>query len=199
MPARPDPFVTLGVSRNATDAEIRSAYRRLVQLHHPDHNGGSTESARRFEEVQEAYAEVRKQRQSGARSKPGSGASGSTRRQRPRTASTSPPASSDDPNLGSRLAAMEAELRAARDEAVRKARAAAARAQGQSERASDEELGYISTDDSFSKILHDAASGLSDRFDEVQKEARDSPVTKRFADLIDELGSKLTGEPPDRK
>jgi curved DNA-binding protein CbpA len=194
MPARPDPFVTLGVSRDATDAEIRSAYRRLVQLHHPDHNGGSTESARRFEEVQEAYAEVRKRRQSGARSRPSSGASGSTRRQRPRTASTP----SEDPNLGSRLAAMEAELRAARDEAVRKARAAAARTQGQSERASDEELGYISTDDSFSKILHDAASGLSDRFDEVQKEARDSPVTKRFADLIDELGSKLTGEPPDR-
>ena len=109
---------------------------------------------------------------------------------------------------------MEAELRAARDDAVRRARdeakrrarAAAARAQSQSqsqsqseserERPSDEELGYISTDDSFSKILRDAASGLSERLDEVQQEARDSPVTKRFADLIDELGSKLTGEPP---
>jgi molecular chaperone DnaJ len=70
MPARPDPFATLGVGRNASDAEIRSAYRRLVQLHHPDHNGGSAESARRFEEVQEAYATVRKLRQ------PGSGRAG---------------------------------------------------------------------------------------------------------------------------
>jgi uncharacterized membrane-anchored protein YjiN (DUF445 family) len=105
---------------------------------------------------------------------------------------------------------MEAELRAARDDAVRKARdeakrrarAAAARAQSsksETERPSDEELGYISTDDSFSKILRDAASGLSDRLDEVQQEARDSAVTKRFADLIDELGSKLTGDPPDEK
>ena len=178
MPARPDPYVTLGVSRTADDAEVRAAYRRLVQLHHPDHNGGSAESARRFEEVQEAYAEVRRRRKSG------------------------PPAG-DDSNIGSRLAAMEAELRAARDEAVRRARQAAAqaaaRAQGERERPSDEELGYFSSDDSFSKILSDAASGISDRVTEAQKEVRGSPVTKRFADLIDELGSKLTGEPPDKR
>jgi curved DNA-binding protein CbpA len=41
----PDPYVTLGVARDAGDAELRAAYRRLVQLHHPDHNGGSVESA----------------------------------------------------------------------------------------------------------------------------------------------------------
>jgi hypothetical protein len=97
---------------------------------------------------------------------------------------------------------MEAELRSARDEAVRRAREAAAqaaaRAQGDRDRPSDEELGYISTDDSFSKILSDAASGISERLTEAQQDARDSPVTKRFADLIDELGSKLTGEPPDQ-
>jgi curved DNA-binding protein CbpA len=207
MAGRPDPFATLGVDRNATDAEIRSAYRRLVQLHHPDHNGGSAESARRFEEVQEAYATVRKLRQP-ASGRAGAGGGASRRPRRPEPASTS---SAGDPDLGSRLAAMEAELRAARDDAVRRARdeakrrarAAAARAQSQSEsereRPSDEELGYISTDDSFSKILRDAASGLSERLDEVQQGARDSPVTKRFADLIDELGSKLTGEPPDHK
>lgn len=33
-----DPFSILGVSANATDEEIRSAYRRLVKLHHPDSN-----------------------------------------------------------------------------------------------------------------------------------------------------------------
>ena len=197
-----DPFQTLGVSHAASDAELRAAYRRLVQLHHPDHNGGSAESARRFEEVQEAYAQARQlRRSSGGRA--GSSARGS---RRPAAGSTSRSTSSsspreDDSDIGSRLAAMEAELRAARDEAMRqarRARQAATRAQGQREGASDEELGYVSTDDSFSKILSDAASGLSDRLTEVQKEARDSPVTKRFADLIDELGSKLTGEPPDR-
>jgi curved DNA-binding protein CbpA len=200
-----DPFQTLGVSRTASDAELRAAYRRLVQLHHPDHNGGSAESARRFEEVQEAYAQAR-------RLQPRGGAAGSSRRPGGRTASGSAPGSAsrstsgsspreEHSDIGSRLAAMEAELRAARDEAVRqarRARQAAARAQDQRERASDEELGYVSTDDSFTKILSDAASGIGERITEVQQEARDSPVTKRFADLIDELGSKLTGEPPDR-
>jgi curved DNA-binding protein CbpA len=195
----PDPYVTLGVARSADDAELRAAYRRLVQLHHPDHNGGSAESARRFEEVQEAYAEVRRQRRSGG------GAARSARRAEARrtssSASASPPPSGDS-DIGSRLAAMEAELRSARDEAVRRAREAAAqaaaRAQGDRDRPSDEELGYVSTDDSFSKILSDAASGISERLTEAQQEARDSPVTKRFADLIDELGSKLTGEPPEK-
>jgi DnaJ-class molecular chaperone len=200
-----DPFQTLGVSRTASDAELRAAYRRLVQLHHPDHNGGSAESARRFEEVQEAYAQARRLRQArggaaGSSAPPRAGrraTSSSTSRSR---SGSSP--REDDSDIGSRLAAMEAELRAARDEAVRqarRARQAAARAQGErQQRASDEELGYISTDDSFSKILSDAASGIGERLNDVQKEARDSPVTKRFADLLDELGSKLTGEPPDR-
>jgi curved DNA-binding protein CbpA len=189
----PDPYVTLGVARDAGDAELRAAYRRLVQLHHPDHNGGSAESAQRFEEVQEAYAEVRRQRSSG---------SGAPRARRTSSSASASSPPSGDSDIGSRLAAMEAELRSARDEAVRRAREAAAqaaaRAQGDRDRPSDEELGYISTDDSFSKILSDAASGISERLTEAQQDARDSPVTKRFADLIDELGSKLTGEPPDK-
>jgi curved DNA-binding protein CbpA len=202
MPARPDPYVTLGVSRTASDAELRAAYRRLVQLHHPDHNRGSAESARRFEEVQEAYAEVRRLRQSG---RAAAGASTRAGNRRGSTAGSMPRSgtASDDTDIGSRLAAMEAELRAARDEAVRRARRAAAqaaaRAQSQGDRPSDEELGYISTDDSFSKILSDAASGISERVTAAQKEVRDAPVTKRFADLIDELGAKLTGDPPDKR
>jgi DnaJ-class molecular chaperone len=200
MPARPDPYVTLGVSRTADDAELRAAYRRLVQLHHPDHNGGSAEAARRFEEVQEAYAEVRRLRRSGGAA---AGASARAGNRRGSTSGSSSRPPSDDSDIGSRLAAMEAELRAARDEAVRRARRAAAqaaaRAQSQGERPSDEELGYIATDDSFSKILSDAASGISERVNAAQKEVRDAPVTKRFADLIDELGSKLTGDPPDKR
>jgi len=54
-----DPYAILGISASATDAEVRAAYRRLVQRHHPDHNGGSREAARRFEEVQEAYEVLR--------------------------------------------------------------------------------------------------------------------------------------------
>jgi len=36
-----DPYQTLGVDAGASDAELHAAYRRMVQLHHPDHNGGS--------------------------------------------------------------------------------------------------------------------------------------------------------------
>src|SRR5437588_1380473 len=59
MPAsQADPYKTLGVDPGASDAELRAAYRRLVQLHHPDHNQGSSAAARRFEEVQDAYAQI---------------------------------------------------------------------------------------------------------------------------------------------
>jgi curved DNA-binding protein CbpA len=209
MPSGPDPYQALGVSRSATDAELRSAYRRLVQLHHPDHNRGSVESARRFEEVQEAYAEIRKLRQTPASAGRGRARRGATTRE-----SSS---ASSNPGVDSRLADIEQELKAAREareRAVREARKArdrvlrdtreareqvlrdARKAAGarSGERPSDEELGYISTDDSFSKILADAAAELSERLSEV----RETPVARRVSDLIDELGSKLTGEPPDQ-
>src|SRR3954452_11966424 len=54
-----DPYRVLGVSPGASSEELHDAYRRLVKLHHPDRNGGSEESARRFAEIQEAYEEVR--------------------------------------------------------------------------------------------------------------------------------------------
>jgi hypothetical protein len=53
---------------------------------------------------------------------------------------------------------------------------------------SDEELGYIHTDDSFGKILADARHELSERF----SEARRHPIGKTVSELIDELASKLT-------
>lgn len=43
----------LAVSKNATEAEIRTAYRRLAQDHHPDHSGDA--DAIKFRKVQEAY------------------------------------------------------------------------------------------------------------------------------------------------
>ena len=187
MAPSPDPYQTLGVAPSASDAELRAAYRRLVQLHHPDHNGGSPESERRFEEVQEAYAAARRLRAGGG----SSGASGGS-------AGGGGPTAGVDPDLEARLAAMEQELRTARDARERAAREARRTSdetirdvrEMAGKRASDEELGYVSTDDSFSKILDDAADELSERV----SDARDSPAGNRVSDLINELAAKLTGE-----
>jgi len=101
------------------------------------------------------------------------------------------------------MADLERELRdaerpreAAR-EAARKAdqQPAGASSPSRPNRPSDEELGYVKTEDSFAKILADATSELSDRVAEAQREHH---VPKRLSDLIDELSSKLTGEPPER-
>jgi curved DNA-binding protein CbpA len=176
------------------------AYRRLVQLHHPDHNGGSAESARRFEEVQEAYAEVRRRRQPGS-----SGAAAAREARAGASAGRASTSAADDSDLDARLAAMERDLKTAREagkRAVREARRAGEQtlrdvremAGGGKDRPSDEELGYFSTDDSFTKILDDAAAGFSERL----TEARKSQAAHRVSNLIDELAAKLTGEPPER-
>jgi curved DNA-binding protein CbpA len=186
-----DPYKTLGVTRGATDAEVRSAYRRLVQLHHPDHNNGSEEAERRFEAVQEAYAQVRELRAGGTRARP-------TRTPPPRTPPRrTPPPSASDPAVDSRLADLERELREAQQarrraeqDAREAAREAAAQAANRPGRASDEELGYVTTSDSFSKILSDARQAFSDGL----SAARQSAEAKRAADLIEELGAVLRGE-----
>jgi curved DNA-binding protein CbpA len=200
MAPSPDPYRTLGLSPSATDAELRAAYRRLVQLHHPDHNGGSPESARRFEAVQEAYAEARRRRGAGGSAGAGSARAGSSRSGSAGAAGGSTGA---DPDLDARLAAMEQELkgvREARDRAAQEARRATEQTirdvrEMAGERPSDEDLGYFSTNDSFSKIVDDAAAELGERF----TEARDSPAGHRVSDLIDELTSKLTGEHRDKQ
>ena len=202
-----DPYQTLGVSPGASDEEVRSAYRRLAQRHHPDHNGGSAEAERRFEEIQDAYARVKELRTAPPRTAPpraGQPRAGQPRAgPPPRTASPGvgqpPPGPAVDPDLDARLADMERQLRdarAARERARQAARRAAAESDGV-RRPSDEELGYVTTDDSFSKILADARSELSDRLSEAQER----PVKKQVGDLIDEfegLVSKLTGERPRR-
>ncbi|MFH0957124.1 MAG: DnaJ C-terminal domain-containing protein [Pseudomonadota bacterium] len=50
-----DPYKTLGVQRNATDAEIKSAYRRLARRYHPDLNENSSNAESRFKEISLAY------------------------------------------------------------------------------------------------------------------------------------------------
>jgi len=50
-----DPYEVLGLDHGASYAEVRAAYRRLVQKHHPDKNPGDNASGWIFREVQRAY------------------------------------------------------------------------------------------------------------------------------------------------
>lgn len=50
-----DPYQVLGVGRNASDEEIKSAFRRLAREHHPDRNPGDPDAQRRFTEINGAY------------------------------------------------------------------------------------------------------------------------------------------------
>jgi multidrug efflux pump subunit AcrA (membrane-fusion protein) len=194
-----DPYRVLGLSPSASDTELRAAYRRLVKETHPDHNAGSADAARRFEAVQDAYAQIQRLRaQSSPSRSQAAGSSPPPPRRRP---PAPPPPGPADPDVEARIADLERQVakaqaaRAKAEQAARRAaREAVADASSDHPRPTDEELGYITTDDSLSKILADAREELSGRL----ADAGEHPVARRVRDLIDgleELTDKLNRPP----
>ena len=56
MAEKRDYYEVLGVSKNASEAEIKKAYRSMAKKYHPDMNPGDAEAEAKFKEVNEAYA-----------------------------------------------------------------------------------------------------------------------------------------------
>ena len=63
-----DPYKVLGVTPEATDDEIKKAYRNLSRKYHPDaniNNPNKEQAEEKFKEVQQAYDQIMKQKQQG--------------------------------------------------------------------------------------------------------------------------------------
>src|SRR5215468_10823283 len=50
-----DHYEVLGVAKNASEADVKKAYRKLARQYHPDRNPGDKTAAAKFKEVQDAY------------------------------------------------------------------------------------------------------------------------------------------------
>lgn len=54
-----DPYKILGISRNASDEEIKRAYRQLARKYHPDVNPGDPVAAQKMQEINAAYEQIK--------------------------------------------------------------------------------------------------------------------------------------------
>ena len=66
-----DPYQVLGVSRDASDEEIKKAYRTLSRKYHPDaniNNPNKAEAEEKFKQVQQAYKQIMEEKENGTSS-----------------------------------------------------------------------------------------------------------------------------------
>ena len=64
-----DPYQVLGVSSDASEEEIKKAYRKLSRMYHPDaniNNPNKAQAEEKFKEIQQAYQQIMKQREQGS-------------------------------------------------------------------------------------------------------------------------------------
>ena len=64
-----DPYSVLGVSRDASDDEIKKAYRRMSRKYHPDaniNNPNREQAEEKFKQVQQAYEQIMREREQGS-------------------------------------------------------------------------------------------------------------------------------------
>lgn len=64
-----DPYQVLGISRGASDEEIKKAYRNLSRKYHPDtnvNNPNKDQAEEKFKQVQQAYDQIMKEKQQGS-------------------------------------------------------------------------------------------------------------------------------------
>jgi len=54
-----DPYQVLGVSRDASDEDIKRAYRQLAKKYHPDRNPGDAEAAKKMQQINAAYEQIK--------------------------------------------------------------------------------------------------------------------------------------------
>lgn len=64
-----DPYQVLGISRDASEDEIKKAYRKLSRIYHPDanvNNPNKDAAEEKFKEIQQAYQQIMKEKEQGA-------------------------------------------------------------------------------------------------------------------------------------
>jgi DnaJ-class molecular chaperone len=85
MPPLADLYEVLGVKKDVSETELKSAYRKLAKKHHPDANPGNKQAEERFKEISQAYEilsdKEKRARYDAMRSSPFGGAQGRPGRQ----------------------------------------------------------------------------------------------------------------------
>ena len=72
-----DPYKVLGLSPDASDEDVKRAYRRLAKKYHPDLNPGDAEAARKMQEVNAAYEQIKNPEKAQQQQQPNQGGYGS--------------------------------------------------------------------------------------------------------------------------